>query len=92
MKITLQLRPSDPIKCDHALIKDSAGKRVLEVTTINELLTGDPMTMSGLALQARVLVLNAPVTSVDMLAKLEDFIESREFSTVKAVAVEAVKA
>jgi len=24
MKITLQLRPSDPIKCDHALIKDSA--------------------------------------------------------------------
>ena len=85
MKITLQLRPSDPIKCDHALIKDSAGKRVLEVTTINELLTGDPTTMSGLALQARVMLMNVSATTVNTDAKLKTYLESKEFGPVAKV-------
>ena len=83
MKITLQLRPSG-IGCDHALIKDSAGKRVLEVTTINELLTGDPTTMSGLALQARVMLMNVPATTVSADAKLKSYLESKAFGAVEA--------
>ena len=90
MKIVLQLRPSGP-GCDHALIKDSAGKRILEVTTINELLTGDPTTMSGLALQARAKLMDAPTTTVTTDAKLKTFLEGKEFGAVEAVAVKEVK-
>ena len=84
MKTILQLRPSGP-GCDHALIKDSAGKRVLEVTTINELLTGDPTTMSGLALQARVMLMNMSATTVSTDAKLKSYLESKTFGAVEAV-------
>ena len=84
MKIILQLRPSGP-GCDHALIKDSAGKRILEVTTINELLTGDPTTMSGLALQARVMLMNVSATTVNTDAKLKTYLESKEFGPVAKV-------
>jgi len=91
MKIILQLRPSGP-GCDHALIKDSAGKRILEVTTINELKTADSSTLSGLALQARVMLMNVSATTVGTDAKLKTYLESKEFGAVKAVAVEAVKA
>ena len=86
MKIILQLRPSGP-GCDHALIKDSAGKRVLEVTTINELLTGDPTTMSSLALQARVLLMNVSATTVNTDAKLKTYLESKEFGPVAKVQI-----
>ena len=84
MKIILQLRPSGP-GCDHALIKDSAGKRVLEVTTINELKTADPSTLSGLALQARVMLMNVSATTVNTDAKLQSYLESKTFGAVEAV-------
>ena len=90
MKIILQLRPSGP-GCDHALIKDSAGKRALEVTTINELLTGDPTTMSGLALQARAKLMDVSATTVATDAKLKTFLEGKEFGAIEAVAVKKVK-
>jgi len=81
MKITLLLRPGGP-GCDHALIKDSAGKQILEVSTIKELKTADPATLSGLALQARVLLMNVSATTVDSDAKLKAYLEAREFGAV----------
>ena len=84
MKVILQLRPSGP-GCDHALIKDSAGEQILEVTTMNELLTGDPTTMSGLALQARVMLMNVSATTVSTDAKLKSYLESKAFGAVEAV-------